>query len=162
MSPIWFDGICDTLFAKVQAWHDYYDRGKIRATRKFLDTDGLKDVPVKYAHEIPLTRAEGEALVRIMKAKRPRLPLTEMLEPIAKLLRPPAPGQKGYPMKMQGTTPAWVVPFGFYKPEVREILKALEEAKAEAKNTTIAPTLDQFVAEKKKQGGRLWDVGNQG
>jgi len=151
MIPVWFDGICDGLLYKVNHWYERYESGKIRGTRLFLDTDGLKDVPVKYLHEIPLSQREAEALLRIMQAKRPKLPLTEQLAPITMHLRK-------YAMKMQGQTPVYVVPFAYYKPEVREILKALQEAQAEAKNTTVPVTVDSFVAEKRKQGGGIWNL----
>lgn len=152
MNPIWFDGVCDTLFTKINTWYARYENGQVRGTRPFLNTDGkLEDRPVKFLHEIPLTQKEAESLLRIMEAKRPKLPLTEMLSPLVKTLR-------RYPMRMHAGMAAWVVPFAYYKPEVREILKALEEARADAKNTTIGPTIDQFVADKKKQGGHLWKV----
>jgi hypothetical protein len=150
MNPIWFDGICDSLLFKMKRWYDCYERGKVRGTRQFLDTTGLKDVATKYLHEVPLSLKEAEALVRIMRAKRPKLPLTDMVAPIVSALRK-------YPMRMQGTTPVWVLPFAYYKPEVREIVKALEEAQADAKNKTLAPSVDVFVAEKKMQGGHLWE-----
>jgi hypothetical protein len=38
----------------------------------------------------------------------------------------------------------YLVPFAYYKPKVREILRAREEAQAAAKQ--------------KKQGGHLWDM----
>lgn len=152
MHPIWFDGVCDTLLAKIKIWHDRYESGQVRGTRQFLNTDGkLEDKPVKWLHQIPLTQKEAESLIRIMAAKRPKSPLTEMLAPLAQNLR-------RYPMRMQGITPTWTVPFAYYKPEVRDILKALEEARADAKNITIGPTLDQFVDDKKKRGGHLWNV----
>lgn len=150
-TPVWFDGICDVLLAKVKQWHDNYERGEIRGTRKFLDVDGIKDVPVKYLHEIPVTQREAEYLIRIMKELRPRLPLTDMLAPLPNVLRK-------YRMKMQGQTPAYLVPFAYYKPEVREILRTLEEAKAAAKNTTVAQTVDGFLAERKKTGGHLFKL----
>jgi hypothetical protein len=153
MNPIWFDGVCDTLLAKVRIWYERYEKGQVRGTRPFLNTDGkLEDRPVKFLHEIPITQKEAEALLRIMTAKRPKLPLTEMLAPLVRTLR-------RYPMRMHGTVASWVIPFAYYKPEVREILKTIEEAQAEAKNTTVGPTVDQFVAEKKKQGGHLWNIG---
>lgn len=152
MNPIWFDGVCDTLLAKIKIWYERYETGQVRGTRAFLNNDGtLEDRPVKYLHEIPITQKEAEAILRIMRAKRPKLPLTEMLAPLINTLR-------RYPMRMQGTVPAWMIPFAYYKPEVREILKAIEEARADAKNTTVGPTLDQFVEDKKKQGGHLWKV----
>ena len=149
MTTVWFDGVCDSLLRKVQLWYGNYERGKVRGTRQFLDLDGvLKDVPTKYLHEIGLTQKEAEYLVRIMHATRPKLPITEMLSALPRVLR-------RYRMTV---AKEYLVPFAYYKPEVREILRALEEAQAAAKGTKTPQRVDTFIEQKKKQGGHLWDM----
>jgi len=149
MPSLWFDGICDLLYAKIKRWHDHYETGEVRATRKFLDMDGnLKDQPTRFLHTIPLSQKEAEYLVTIMQELRPKLPLTEQLAPLPRVLR-------SYPMNLRRE---YAVPFAYYKPDVREILKALDEARAAAKNITAPTAVEDFIAQQRKKGGHLLDL----
>lgn len=76
-SPIWFQGIDDELYAKIQLWQKLYWGGEVHSTRKFMTPEGVKDKPTKMMHYIPFRYVELDRLVQILEALRPKTPLTE-------------------------------------------------------------------------------------
>lgn len=66
--PIWYTGTCDTLLAKIKAWHEGYDFGAVHSTRKFLDLKGnIVDKVTKRAHQIAFVKQEIDSLRAIVQ-----------------------------------------------------------------------------------------------
>ena len=64
MRPIWYAGTCDSLLAKVKAWHERYGQGQVHSTRQFLDFDGkIVNKPTKMIHTIAFIKQEIDNLV---------------------------------------------------------------------------------------------------
>jgi hypothetical protein len=61
-------------------------------------------------------------------------------------------------LRRKGGMQVYLVPFAYYKAEVKELIRALEEALAAAKNTSVPQTVDTFVAERRKTGGHLFNL----
>ena len=128
--PLWFTGLCDSLYRKIALWRDHYDEGDVSRTRQALSADAqVVDVPVQRAMKIPWLQGELDHLVRILKATGAQLSLVEDMEKVQAGLRY-APAVAG------GLRVATMV---FWRADVVAILRCLDKAKG-AKNE-----IEEFV-----------------
>jgi hypothetical protein len=118
--PLWFAGVCDSLYNKVVQWRDNYERGDVSRTRQKLNEQAqVVDVPVQYAMRIPWHQRELDYLVRILKATGAQASLVEDIEKVQAGLRT-APALAG------GLR---VVTMVFWKDDLVEMLRCLDKAK---------------------------------
>lgn len=128
---LWFAGLCDRLYHRIQLWHRNYDLGAVYATRPFMGVDGVKDVVTIRKHKIPIHPKEMEHLIRILRLLRPGQTLTRDVERAAAGLSQCRQLLNGYRE----------VEMAFYQEDVRKLLEVLEEAKTGRKPVaeTIQP-----------------------
>jgi len=136
--PLWFAGVCDSLYRKVALWRDNYERGDVSRTRQMLNAEAqVVNVPVQRAMKIPWHPREVDHLVRILKATAAQVSLIEDMEKVQAGLRH-APAAAG------GLRIATMV---FWRADVLEILRCLDKAKG-AKNE-----IEEFVRSKAGKTG---------
>jgi len=134
-NPIWFKGIDDELYAKIQLWQKLYWSGEVHSTRKFMTPQGVVDKPTKTVHYIPFRYVELDRLVMILEALRPNTPILEEWRRIRSMFHSAKPltylpyiksywGKARLPRGIHR-----VFTLAFFPEHVNEILSILNEAK---------------------------------
>lgn len=158
--PLWFTPICDDLRLKIAVWKEAYWYGEVHSTRPFLAKDGHTiDKPTRCAHKIPIREVELDHLIRIIESLRPESHLLEELKQVKLIWRygKPVQGYK-YMQSYWSKVPLpagmhRVITLAFYPEHVVEILGILNEAKTGQK----AASLDQIIANRKKEGKDVFE-----
>lgn len=144
--PIWFAGACDSLLAKVKAWHEYYDLGTIYSTRKFLNEQfKIEDKVTKRVHAISFTKQEITYFKIFIDYYCPNKLLTQEIDGVTAMWKS-AP-LANYNMRK--------LTLSFFPEHVKLIYDTLLKAKKEA---TMGKSMDTVIEEAKKSGKDLFEV----
>jgi hypothetical protein len=142
--PTWYVPVCDRILAKIQLWHDLYDRGEEAASRKWMTPNArIVDRTVKFGHRLKFKTQEIDHLVRILDA------LAEHKE-LADDFRRVRAGMKQGRLHPGGE---YEIKLAFYKEDLVEILDALRRSKSGKYKT-----LTQVAEEHAKTGKGMFEV----
>lgn len=136
-NALWFSGVCDELYRKIDVWEKAYWLGDVHSTREWLHPTTGRSIPkpVKMAHVIPFRDVEFIHLIRILDSLRPGSALLEEIKILHKMWKHGKP-VLGSRFKRsywsQVPLPAGIhraLTVVFYPEHVKELLTVLDEAK---------------------------------
>ena len=150
---LWFRPACDHLLAKMQIWHDKYEKGSVYSTRDWLSQVGaVEKVPTRYMHKVPFTPTEFKYLVSLMQEMEPKNKLTADLAKIGEAM---AARFTGMPLASRPKwllSGEWIIPLAYYRTDVKEIVDALIRARDNRQS------MEEIQKNKKDEGKALFEV----
>jgi hypothetical protein len=150
---LWFRPACDTLLAKIQVWHDKYEKGEVYSTRDWLSPIGsVEKMPTRYLHRVPFHPVEFKHLIAIMKAGEAKNKLTVDLEKIWQSMQMRFSNVPFTSRPKWMASGEWLVPMAYYKADVKELVDALLRARDGRE------TLEDLMKSQKEQGKGLFEV----
>ena len=153
---VWFQGVCDSLLARIETWEANYQKGEIYSTRHYLtERFEHEDTPVQYVHKVPFALNELSNLVRILTAEKPKWSTTNTFVKLYEIAKNPLARKKHE--KMITTMPNGMFMMSLLLEwseliELRDLLRKVKTGKVQE-----PAGIEGMLAAKKAEGKGMWE-----